>query len=97
MKCLLESTGKYNFKNVTPEAVAAQVCADVQMPVGELAATGINIKSMLCNDKAIYDIIIGRLYAGIPYDRKTVSRLYYQQEIIHNRTECYPWRRVLSF
>ena len=42
MKCLLESTGKYNFKNVTPEAEAAQVCADVQMPVGELAATGIN-------------------------------------------------------
>lgn len=59
MKCLLESTGKYNFKNVTPEAATAQVCADVQMPVGELAATGINIKSMLCNDKAIYDIIMG--------------------------------------
>lgn len=59
MKNLLESTGKYNFKNITPEAVAAQVCADIQVPVGNLAATGINIQSMLCDSIAYYDIIMG--------------------------------------
>lgn len=59
IKHMLDSTGKYNFKNMTPEDIAARVCADVQMPVGELAATGINIKSMLCNGKSIYDIVMG--------------------------------------
>lgn len=59
MKNLLESTGKYNFKNTTPEAITAQVLADIQVPYSYLEPTGINIKSMLCDSKTYYDIIMG--------------------------------------
>ena len=59
MKNLLESNGRYNFKNTTPEAIAAQVLADIQVPYNHLELTGINIKSMICDSKALYDIIMG--------------------------------------
>lgn len=59
MKNLLESTGRYNFKNIAPEEITRRVCGDIQIPIGELAQTGINIKSMLCNGTAYYDIIMG--------------------------------------
>lgn len=58
MKNLLESSGQYNFKNVTPEAIAAQVCADAQFPIRFLEPTGVNIASMLCDDMSLYDIIM---------------------------------------
>lgn len=59
MKNLLESTGRYNFKNVTPEAVAAQVLADIAVPYNHLEPTGINVKSMICDSISYYDIIMG--------------------------------------
>lgn len=55
---LLKSTARYNFKNTTAEAITAQVCADFQFPVGALAATGIVIPSMICDNDTIYDIIM---------------------------------------
>lgn len=58
MKNLLESSGKYNFKNRTPEAITVQVCTDLGIPTGTLAPTGINIKSLLADEKSIYDIIM---------------------------------------
>lgn len=58
MKNLLESTGQYNFKNITAEDIAAQVCADAQFPIRFLEPTGINIASMLCDDMSLYDIIM---------------------------------------
>lgn len=58
MKNLLESNGQYNFKNTTAEAVAAQVCGDAQIPIRYLYPTGTAIKSMLCDDMALYDIIM---------------------------------------
>ena len=64
MKNLLESTGQYNFKNVTPEAIAMQVCADAQIPlrtvngVPSIYPTGVNIASMLCDNMSLYDIIM---------------------------------------
>jgi hypothetical protein len=58
MKNLLESTGQYNFKNVTPEAVAQKVCSDAQIPIQSVYATGINIASMLCDDMSLYDVIM---------------------------------------
>lgn len=58
MKNMLESTGQYNFKNVTPEGVARQVCDEAQVPVRFLYQTGINIESMLCDGMALYDIIM---------------------------------------
>lgn len=56
---LLKSTAKYNFKNTTAEAIAAQVCADFQFPVSSLAATGVVIPTMICNGDTLYDIIMG--------------------------------------
>ncbi len=58
MKNLLESTAQYNFKNVTPEAIAQKVCSDAQIPVQSLYGTGINIASMLCDDMCLYDVIM---------------------------------------
>lgn len=59
MKNLLESNGRYNFKNVTPEAITAQVLEDIEVPYNHLEPTGINIKSMLCDSVSYYDIIMG--------------------------------------
>ncbi len=58
MRHLVESKGQYNFKNTTAEAIAQQVCADMQIPVRYLYPTGINIASMLCDQMTIYDIIM---------------------------------------
>ncbi len=58
MKHLLESTGQYNFKNLTAEAIASQVCADIQVPIRYLHPTGVNIASMICDKMKMYDIVM---------------------------------------
>ena len=58
MKHLLESTGQYNFKNLTAEAIVAQVCADIQVPIRHLHPTGVNISSMICDKMKMYDIVM---------------------------------------
>ena len=58
MKHLLESTGQYNFKNLTAEARASQVCADIQVPIRHLHPTGVNIASMICDKMKMYDIVM---------------------------------------
>ena len=58
MKNLLESTDQKNFKNITAEAIATEICADAQIPIRYLYPTGINIKSMICDEMSLYDIIM---------------------------------------
>ena len=58
MRHLLESTGQYAFKGITPEAIAAQVLADAQVPVRHLHPTGVNIETLLCDSMSLYDIIL---------------------------------------
>lgn len=58
MKNLLESQGQYNFKNMTAEAIAQQVCTEAQLPIRYLYPTGVNIASMLCDQMSLYDIIM---------------------------------------
>lgn len=58
MKHLLESTGQYNFKNLMAEAIASQVCADIQVPIRHLHPTGVNIASMICDKMKMYDIVM---------------------------------------
>lgn len=58
MKNLLKSTDQKKFKNTTAEAIAAEVCADAQITVRYLYPTGINIKSMICDEMSLYDIIM---------------------------------------
>ncbi len=77
MKNLLESKGQYNFKNVTPEAVAAQVCADAQVPVRFLYPTGFNIASMLCDNMSLHDIIMaGYTKAYLATGKKFFPMIY---------------------
>ncbi|MBQ0079697.1 MAG: hypothetical protein KBS66_07410 [Eubacterium sp.] len=64
MKHLLESKGQYNFKNMTPEAIAMMVCSDAGIPlrvangVPSIYVTGVNIASMICDNMTLYDIIM---------------------------------------
>lgn len=58
LQYLLKSKYRYNFKNSTAEGIALQVLTDIQFPVGELSATGVNIKSLLCDNDTVYDIIM---------------------------------------
>ena len=72
MKNLLESNGRYNFKNKTPEAIAAQVLADIEVPYNNLEATGINIKSIICDSVSYYDIILGAYTHCLLYTSRCV-------------------------
>lgn len=58
MKNLLESQGQYNFKNVTAEAIAAQICGECGLPIRFLYPTGVNISSLLCDGMSLYDVIM---------------------------------------
>lgn len=58
MHHLLQSTGTYIFKNVTPEAITKKVCGDAGIPVGNLFKTGVKIKKMIFEGACLYDIII---------------------------------------
>lgn len=53
----LKSEGTYNFKDKTAEDITRTVCGDVQIPIGNLAQTGIPQK-LLVKSKKIYDIIM---------------------------------------
>ena len=58
MNPLLNSKGKYNFKNLTPEEITIMVCQDIGMETGHIAETGIKIESMICDSDCYYDIIM---------------------------------------
>jgi len=73
MRHLVESKGQYKFKNTTAEAIAQQVCADMQIPVRFLYPTGVNIASMLCDQMTIYDIIM----AGYTKASKVTGEKYF--------------------
>lgn len=54
---LLKNKVKYSFTNKTPEEIAGIILADYQFPVGELAQTGVTLKSLIINGDSIYDAI----------------------------------------
>lgn len=54
---LKRNQGVYQFKNQTPESIAARVCGDFGIPVGNLAATGVPItRNFIGTD--LYQIIM---------------------------------------
>lgn len=73
LKHLLGSRGQYNFKNITPEAIAEQVCADLQVPVRHLHPTGIAIQSLICDGMTMYDIVM----AGYTKAKKITGDKYF--------------------
>lgn len=79
MKHLLESKGQYVFSNITPEAIAQQVCADAQVPVRFLYPTGVNIKSLICNNMTYYDIIMAAYTKAKKILNKTFFAMIYKR------------------
>lgn len=55
---MLRSTSSYNFANTTAEGITKAVCADLKIATGSIAETRINIKKMIINSDAFYDIIM---------------------------------------
>lgn len=80
MKNLLESNGRYNFKNKTPEAIAAQVLADIEVPYNHLEPTGVNIKTMICDSISYYDIILGSYTQAYRMTGKRYLPMIWQRE-----------------
>ena len=80
MKNLLESNGRYNFKNLTPEAIAEQVLADIEVPYNHLEPTGITIKSMICDSSPYYDIILGAYTQAYRMTGKRYLPMIWQRE-----------------
>lgn len=80
MKNLLESKGQYVFHNVTPEAIAAQVCADVQVPVRYLYPTGVNIESLICDQMTLYDIIMAAYTKAYRVTRMQYFPMIYKRQ-----------------
>lgn len=58
MKRLIKSTCTYNFKNTTPERIARKLCQDLNIAVGNVAVTNINIKTLLVDSSGFYDTIM---------------------------------------
>ena len=55
---LQRNNASYSFSKTTAEQIARKVLGEFGVPVGSLAKTGVMIKSMVCKDKSLYDIIM---------------------------------------
>lgn len=53
----LKSNATYNFSGKTAEAIAKMVCEDMEIPVGELASTGLTQK-LIVQGVSLYEIIM---------------------------------------
>lgn len=53
----LKSKATYNFSGKTAEAITRMVCKDMEIPVGNLASTGLKQK-LIAQNKSIYEIIM---------------------------------------
>lgn len=54
---MLKSKATYNFSGYTAEDITTTVCADMEIPVGNLASTGLKLK-LLSQNTSIYEIIM---------------------------------------
>ena len=96
MKNLLESTGQYNFKNLTAEGIAKQVLDDMQIPIRHLHPTGVNIPSFLCDDKGIYEIIMGAYTKAHQVTKDKYCPMIYKRGFAVYKTEWSVKNFVLS-
>ncbi|HFL3174620.1 TPA: hypothetical protein ACG3IX_003649 [Clostridioides difficile] len=83
----LKSSATYNFSGKTAEAITQMVCEDMEIPVGDLASTGISQK-LIVQGVSIYEIIM-RAYTqayqqnGVSY-RATAKKGYFNVEEMGN-------------
>lgn len=54
---MIKSSATYNFSSKTAEAITQMVCDDMEIPVGNLASTGISQK-LIVQNTSIYEIIM---------------------------------------
>lgn len=52
-----KSTATYNFSGKTAETITQMVCADMEIPTGDIVTTGLSQK-LIVDGKSIYDIIM---------------------------------------
>jgi len=57
MRFIMKSSTSMNIKNMPPESVAAKACEEVNIKLGEVAATGMSINRII-PDKTYYNIIM---------------------------------------
>lgn len=55
---LQRNSASYSFSKTTAEQIARKVLGEFGVPVGSLAKTGVMIRSLVCKDKSLYDIIM---------------------------------------
>lgn len=55
---LQRNSASYSFSKTTAEQIARKVLGEFGVPVGNLAKTGVMIRSLVCKDKSLYDIIM---------------------------------------
>jgi hypothetical protein len=58
MHYLLKSSATYKFKKHTAEYITKKVCADLKIKTTNLAKTKYSIPKLICEDMAVYDIMI---------------------------------------
>lgn len=68
---MLKNEGVYNFKNTTPESIAAKICNDFGLPKGSFVYTGISINRKFFGTN-LYDIVmtaytLASIKSGINY------------------------------
>lgn len=69
---MLKNKATYNFKNQTAEGITSAVCADIQIPVGKIASTGVNQK-MIVEGESIYDIVVNAYASAAKQNGKKYS------------------------
>ncbi|MBM7866010.1 hypothetical protein GTO89_06345 [Heliobacterium gestii] len=55
---LLKSKGTYKFRQMQPEQIIAQLCADYGLIAGDLASTDYMIDKVILREKSIYDMCL---------------------------------------
>lgn len=61
MHHLLRSSGTFKFKNMSPETITKKLCKNLNITVGSLAKTGVNIPKIIFEEQTYYDMIV-RVY-----------------------------------
>lgn len=72
MHHLLRSTGTFKFKNMSPETIAKKLCKNLNITVGSLAKTGVNIPKIFFEEQSYYDMIV-RVYRKA---KATTKKIY---------------------
>ncbi|MCI8408698.1 MAG: hypothetical protein HFJ09_05425 [Lachnospiraceae bacterium] len=72
MHHLLRSSGTFKFKNMSPETITKKLCKNLDITVGPLAKTRVNIPKIIFEEQSYYDMIV-RVYRKA---KATTKKIY---------------------